>query len=545
VAARSAEEKEKRTLEFLLATGLRGREIVFGKLLARLGNLALFVMTGLPVLSLMQFFGGIDPGLLLASFAVTGLTACSLAALGILLSVQRRRARDAIVLTYLAAAGYIAIASLSLAVPPLWAEYYRELARQNDPNATSTVPYYDEIDTTVTWLNAGNPAFAVGKVMYVYGRGGSVGDVLGEVLERYALFHGLFSAACVGLALVRLRPVALKQAGESATKKKRRFALFRRRRRRPVGARPMLWKEIWVEGGLRFGWFGRILVALVVGVSFIPFVIMVYICFFDPNAPHSLVSNDWRQFGEGVNIWARAVNVVVSTLMLLGVAVRAAGAVGSERDRDTLTSLMTSPLTTAEIVLAKLVGSLTSVRLFLIWLGVVWAIGLGTYFIGRALGVVAGVHWLAVPLQIVAWSCPAVFLSALGLYCSAACKTTLRAITWTVFGALVALGGHWVCVGMGCYLPLSVMNVRDRDFEWLVNLEAGLSPPFMFGAVPMSDPNDLFRPTNEAAVTLAIVAQVIWVIAAALVAHRAHVKFRRLTNRVHALSAPRVLPASP
>jgi hypothetical protein len=85
VAGGIAEEKEKRTLEFLLATDLRGREIVFGKLLARLGNLGLFVMTGLPVLSLMQFFGGIDPGMLLSSFAVTALTACSLAGLGILL----------------------------------------------------------------------------------------------------------------------------------------------------------------------------------------------------------------------------------------------------------------------------------------------------------------------------------------------------------------------------------------------------------------------------------------------------------------------------
>jgi hypothetical protein len=118
VAGGVAEEKERKTLEFLLATDLRGREIVFGKLLARLGNLALFVLTGLPVLSLMQFFGGIDPGMLLASFAATALTAISLAALGILLSVQRRRARDAIILTYMAAAGYAAIASVSNGVAP-------------------------------------------------------------------------------------------------------------------------------------------------------------------------------------------------------------------------------------------------------------------------------------------------------------------------------------------------------------------------------------------------------------------------------------------
>src|SRR5262249_36819352 len=54
IAGGVAEEKERKTLEFLLATDLRNREIVFGKLVARAGNLALFVLTGLPILSLMQ-----------------------------------------------------------------------------------------------------------------------------------------------------------------------------------------------------------------------------------------------------------------------------------------------------------------------------------------------------------------------------------------------------------------------------------------------------------------------------------------------------------
>ena len=61
-----AEEKERRTLEFLLATDLRNREIVLSKLAARTGNLMLVVLTGLPILSLTQFLGGIDPGLMLA-----------------------------------------------------------------------------------------------------------------------------------------------------------------------------------------------------------------------------------------------------------------------------------------------------------------------------------------------------------------------------------------------------------------------------------------------------------------------------------------------
>jgi len=74
VAGAIAEEKDRKTLEFLLATDLRNREIVLSKFGSRLCNLALFVVTGLPILSFLQFLGGVDPDLVLASFAVVGLS---------------------------------------------------------------------------------------------------------------------------------------------------------------------------------------------------------------------------------------------------------------------------------------------------------------------------------------------------------------------------------------------------------------------------------------------------------------------------------------
>jgi len=70
-ASAIAEEKDRKTLEFLLATDLRNREIVLSKLASRYCNLGLLVLTGLPVLSLAQFMGGVDPDLVLAGFVVT------------------------------------------------------------------------------------------------------------------------------------------------------------------------------------------------------------------------------------------------------------------------------------------------------------------------------------------------------------------------------------------------------------------------------------------------------------------------------------------
>src|SRR5207302_11017958 len=70
VAGSIAEEKERKTLEFLLATDLRNREIVLSKFSSRLCNMLLFILTGLPILSALQFMGGVDPDLVVASFVV-------------------------------------------------------------------------------------------------------------------------------------------------------------------------------------------------------------------------------------------------------------------------------------------------------------------------------------------------------------------------------------------------------------------------------------------------------------------------------------------
>src|SRR5207248_5365243 len=106
-------------------------------------------------------------------------------------------------------------------------------------------------------------------------------------------------------------------------------------------------------------------------------------------------------------------------------------------DRDTLVSLMTTTLSTQEILWAKWAGALASVRPLLWLLGAVWLIGLVT----------GAVHPLAVVLQACAWLAPAACFAALGLWLSAAAATTLRATTWTVLAALLAGGGHWVCMG--------------------------------------------------------------------------------------------------
>src|SRR5436305_716445 len=84
LGAALAGDKERRPLGCGLATDLRSREIVRGKLAARVTNTALLLVAGLPVLSVLQFQGGIDPELLLCALAALAVTQASIAVLSIL-----------------------------------------------------------------------------------------------------------------------------------------------------------------------------------------------------------------------------------------------------------------------------------------------------------------------------------------------------------------------------------------------------------------------------------------------------------------------------
>src|SRR5439155_20537601 len=73
-----AAEKERQTLDALLATDLRNREIVLSPYVSRLANIIMLILAGLPILAILQFMGGVDPNLVLAGFAAVGLTPISL-----------------------------------------------------------------------------------------------------------------------------------------------------------------------------------------------------------------------------------------------------------------------------------------------------------------------------------------------------------------------------------------------------------------------------------------------------------------------------------
>src|SRR5262249_44399459 len=188
-------------------------------------------------------------------------TVASIAALGTLFSVVLRRGRDAILMTYLCMFGYFVGWGFHFAIPPDWL---------TSPSGTGSSTLQDVLDI----YNSGNIIEAIRSIGY-FGNLQAVDmeEALPKALRGYLLFHGILALVCISWAVLRLRAIALKETYGRA----RRARLSVRWFGRPnVGARPMVWKEVYAEPGLRLHWFGKIVIVLLLLASFYPAVGYLY-----------------------------------------------------------------------------------------------------------------------------------------------------------------------------------------------------------------------------------------------------------------------------
>ncbi len=462
VAGAVAEEKERKTLEFLLATDLHNREIVLSKLVSRLLNLLLLVLTGLPVLAGLQFLGGVDPLLVLAGFAATLLTVASLAGLSMFASVLCRRARDAIVLTFLMAFAYLALSGMSwlLTVPTGWSAF------PSTPTWTSPIT----IEDLVKGFNSGNIVAALIQLSSDMDKGMALDELLPGYLRSYALFQGAIAVLGPLWAVLRLRARALKETAEPAKRRRRGLRLWRRAR---LGEQPMLWKELFADPRLRIHWIGRLVVALLVLASFVPVGVIGYALLEGTidgiSGPRS---DPWEALAENTQMYVvRIAGTCVALLLLMAVAVRAASSISGERDRQTFDGLLTTPLDSDNILFSKWLGAIISVRRGWLWLAALWGIGVLT----------GGLHPLGLLLLVVTWLVYAGFVAAVGTWFSVVSRTTMRATTWTLLCTVAAGVGHWLV--WLCCMPILIVRAGPTPdvLTWIAKYQGGLTPPFNMG----------------------------------------------------------------
>jgi ABC-type Na+ efflux pump permease subunit len=458
VAGAIAQEKERRTLEFLLSTDLHDQEIILGKLWARLVNLMLFLFTGLPVLALVQLLGGVDPNQVLAAFAATAVTMVSLGSLSMLNSAASRTVRGAVFLTYAQSLGYLLLSGFCCTPVAL--------------SGGNWNPFWS--------LSSGNILVAV---MRLQAGPGTVKELL-EILADYMLFHAVASGLFCFIAWRNLRrwawtepvrpvltPSLVAQmqlpsatVGQVPGQPDRVWLPGKPRPR--LGDNAMLWKELHVERGLGFDRFLQTLGPLP-PVLFVLTMLYLLLGFCTIAAAPGGTAGDFR---AAINVTTRLLGTALLCLMLVGIALRAAGSLTSERERRTLDSLLTTPLEDRAILVAKWLASMWSVRRCLWVLLPAWAMAF----------LVGALHPLAVLLLVLAATVYLALAANVGLWFSLVSRSTLRATFWTMLAMLVISTAPWL-VGQFVEIILALAGLHGEAGRISdLGLHHGLPPATLY-----------------------------------------------------------------
>lgn len=306
-------DRARGTLAHLLVTDLTDREIVLGKLAARLVPVLGLVGGTLPVLAILTLMGGVDPDALLAATAVTLGVAALGCGLALAFSLWAGKTHEALLGTYAVWGLWLlavpiltrlnGVTGLSLPVPP----------RESDPFYLAFAPYW--YPGRVGW-----------------------NEYLGFLGATWAA-----SALIAAAAVVRLRPVALRDGGPRpglSPRVARRAAELARAldptRRLPgpsLDGNPVFWRE-WHRN--RPSPWAR---AVVGGYVMLAAAFSVL----------AVASGSWM-----LAVFVNGLQVSVG-LLILGVT--ASTSLAEERVRGSLDVLMTTPMTTRQIVFGKWLGS--------------------------------------------------------------------------------------------------------------------------------------------------------------------------------------------
>ena len=410
-----AEERQRKTLHYLLTSELSSAEIVLGKLAARLLHVGVLVALGLPVVSLIGLFGGVDFELLLLAYAGTSTTIFFLAAASILVSVVSRRPREAISMIYILEIVWLLVPTLLMSAMPYWDEPWPTIARAINP-----ILYYAAVTSPVfllsplSWTGMGSLHTAA-----TWGMGLQVA----------------YGTAFVTLAALRLRPASRNEGGQGGLPRK--FAAMTRRRRwlprRECGEDAMLWKEMHVSrtGGLTKMALVVLAVALVGVIGYSAFGYLV-------PAADEMTREGYFTFGSArreFNYYLRSVSAAIYVLWLLGVASSAATGLTSEREEDQWLSLTSTPLSGEEILRAKMIGPIWGLRMVAYLLFSLWGLGL----------VVGSIHPLGLVACLVEFTVYTWFLTALGTFFSLRARNSTRSLASTMATLIFLNGGYLFC----------------------------------------------------------------------------------------------------
>jgi ABC-type transport system involved in multi-copper enzyme maturation permease subunit len=409
VAGAISDEKTRGTLQYLLTTDLASWHILVGKLLARVAQVAMIALAGLPLLCFVGVVGGLEPLTLVVLFLVTALPLFAIGSATLLATVWTRKTLEAVLVL------------MPILLPASLAILFSDLI-----------------------IGGNYPTVLDGRYVMepAWGRTDLAGlRELGRRLFTAALCWGGVGTVCLALAVWRMRPAYLRQLHTSGSKRKLHWWNVGRT---AISDSPVRWKEYHVEGLAPLPvlrqvprWLG---VAGVFLLGLLSSLIILWFNLLPQIGVRQLIERIARFDGPGLlNCFADAgfefhiLGLVALFLSTLLVGIRCSGSVSGEREKLTWEALLLSPLSVKHLIRGKLWGILGATYIYLL----AYAIPVVTLAV---LGGWRAISWTLLLLFVTIMA--SYFKGAAGLRCSVRATTSWRSLLGTL--AIGYLGGTLV-----------------------------------------------------------------------------------------------------
>ncbi len=333
------QERDAQTFNILLSTPLSNAQIVLGSLMSRLFFVLVLLLGGLPIFLMTMVYGGVTFDQIMQSFAIAGATAIITGSLAISISMIRVGTRRTIFSFFLMIGLYL------LAVYALgkWDRTWipEAPANTNGERVSWLAPIHPflALDVALNRVPAPDPATLTG-------RGAIARFCASQPHTAYVIITLTASFLLTVLAAVFVRRPKDNEVGIFGRLKNRILKHEpgeRRRKPRKVWRNPIAWREAVTRASAAARGFLQI-VLLGGGVVTAIGLLIFYIDSQDVAAART---------------WLAVVIMIELGLILLVATNTAATAMTKEKESLTLELLMTTPLTSRDIVWGKLRGLIT------------------------------------------------------------------------------------------------------------------------------------------------------------------------------------------
>ncbi len=405
-------DKTRGSLAHVFVTDLTDREIVLGKLAARLFPVWGLLACALPVSAAATLLGGIDPMALTGAFVIAAGVAILGCSFALMLSVWASKPHEVIAVVF-------GIWALWVLACPVYQICY--LFGGRPP----------------TWLEWSNPFYLAFSPSIYPGETSLLEPIL------FSLGCGLIGTICTAIAVRKVRVVGCRSARVAQPRAGRvgrgvGFLLgqWRRGRGPQLDANPVLWRE-WHRNRpswwSRVVWLGYAVISALAGLT--------------------LIANLLNGTRPGmISQLAGSVLGLLATLGLLLVSTATASVLAEERARGSLDVLMSTPVSTRAILGAKWRGAFRRVPWLAFWPVVIGAL----CYLRNPMSETTQVAIIAVvPLLIVAQGAA---LVSLGLALATWIKRPGQATAWTITGLVFMVVG-WPVLSVFSPLALVLIGV--------------------------------------------------------------------------------------